>query len=331
MVDFLNIHFLDKYYFLLIIVLFIFFYFLLKSKKNINNFSWLNDLKFVFKSSFYIFYIKVILLFLIFITFFAIFANPNYKNIDKNITKNGIDIVLAFDISYSMNANDFNPNRITVAKTILNDFLNKQTTNRLWLVVFAWKPFTSIPLTFDYSVLKETINLLDTNTINQNISWLSWTAIWDALLMSSNLFKDENREKVIILLTDWDANTWVDPELAVNLLKEKNIKLYSIWVWSKDWGEVTFNTWLFSQNLKVNPLNEEYLKGLTEKTFWKYYSAVDSNSFENAFNDLEKLEKNELKTEENIYYRDAYDIFVYLLIIFMSFYIFLLFYKAKLD
>ncbi len=326
-----DIYFLDKYYLLLLIIIPLFLFIFYKQKKKLNNFKYLSDLKNVFWKNFYIFYIKVFLFCSILFLFIIILANPNIKSTNDKVTKNGIDIVFAFDVSYSMNANDLNPNRIESAKTILNDFLDYQSTNRLGLVVFSWKPFTSIPLTFDYDILKQTIGDLSTSVINQNVSWLSWTAVWDALLMSSNLFKNKDREKVIILLTDWEANVGIDPEIAAQKLKQENIKLYSIWIWSKEWWEIEINNWPFTQIAKINPLNDEYLKKLSSITNWKYYSATDNNSFKKAFEDLEKLEKNNIEVNKKVLFKPIYDYFVYLTILFLFIYILLVFYKNNID
>ncbi len=334
--DVIDIQFLDKYYFLLIIfVPFIIIYFY-KKQKNTNNFKFLGDLKKVFKNNFYIFYIKVILLCFIFIFYVLVIANPNLPNQKQEISKNGIDIVFALDLSYSMNAEDILPNRLESSKSILDDFLSIQETNRVWLVVFAWRPFSTIPLTFDYDILRKNISQLTTKTIDQNVSWLSWTAIWDALLMSSNLFEeDENiiypREKAIILLTDWDANVWLDPITVSKLLAEKNIKVYSIWIWSSNGWTVTIWDSIFAQSVEIEPLNEQSLINISNLTAWGYYRAENNNAFENAFRDLEFLEKNDIDVSQSIVYMPIYKNFLYLLLAFLLLYIFLIFYRNEID
>ena len=168
-----TIQFLNPRYFLfLILIPFIVYLFYKKDKQGIN-FIYLKDLKTCFKSQNYKFYIKIILLILILINFIIILSNPNITNISKKIKKNGIDIVIALDISWSMDAEDLKPSRIESAKRVINNFIGKLKTDRLWLVVFAWKPFTSIPLTFDYNILKETIARLKTDNINQQKRWLN--------------------------------------------------------------------------------------------------------------------------------------------------------------
>jgi len=330
-----DITFLNPEYFwgiILIPVILYFFYKRLNSGINFLNFA---DLKKVYKNNNYKFYLSIILLWLILLNFIVIFANPNKVNISEKVKKNWIDIVIALDVSGSMEANDLKPNRLEAAKNVIDWFLKKMQTDRVWLVVFAWKPFTSIPLTFDYNILSETLKNLSTETINQQKRWLSGTAIWDAILMSKTLFKskddkkDENREKVIILLTDWDANVWVDPKIAALSAKEDWIKIYTIWIWSKSWGYITYNVWGFVQRQKIPPLNDRDLKYIAQVTSWEYFRADNNRTFEAIFNHLQKLEKNDIEVELKKRYSQKYDIFIYSLVIFMC--LFALIFSSNLE
>ena len=331
---FSDIEFVKKWYFLLFLFVFIILYFFNKKQKDGVDFIFLDDIKEIFKSSLYIYYIKIILLFLILINFILIIANPNTTNVSENIKKNGIDIVIALDISWSMEAEDLKPNRIESAKSVINGFIENLKTDRLWLVVFAWRPFTSIPLTFDYNILKETISRLWTENINQQKRWLNWTAIWDAILMWKTLFskkeEDKEREKVIILLTDWDANSWVDPVLAWLSAKKEWIKIYTIWIWNEKWWLITYNNWPFKQQVKVPPLNDKALKQIAKDTNWEYFRAVDNNAFNEIFNNLQKLEKNDIEVDIKKDYREYYDPFLYILIMLLGLFNFVMFLRPEL-
>lgn len=318
-----NIHFLNSYYFLIIFLWFFLLYLLYLKQKNNNYFTFFEDIKKVYKNN-YNFRLKVIIISFIFILYSIILSNPNYLNTKFTQKKDGIDIVIAFDISYSMEANDFYPTRMEFAKNVLLDFIESQKTNRLWLVVYAWKPFTSIPLTFDYNILTEYVNWLTVDNINQNIPWLSWTAIWDAILMSRNLFDlEEEREKIIILLSDWDANVWIDPFVAAEFVKEDWIKIYSIWVWSESGWEIVVWDWFFEQRYFVEPLNEDDLKKISTITSWEFFMANSEESLEKIFQYLENLEKNEIEVESRKQYLPAYENFVFfLLFLLFSFTIF---------
>lgn len=252
-------------------------------------------------------FFEIILRFLIYLIFIIILANPWFVNTEIEDAKKWIDIVLIFDISKSMLAEDMKPNRIEVAKKVIWDFISKIKNDRLAFVVFAGKPFTSIPLTFDYEAIKNYINKLTTDSINQEVPWLSWTAIGDALITWANsLFTkkdDTNREKVIILVTDWEANIWIDPKIAWKFIQEKNIKVYSIWIGSKDWTELFItdqfgNKQYFKDNNWVPikaKVDEELLTNLSLSTKWKYYNASSKEALEKIFEELSKLNKKEVK------------------------------------
>ena len=330
---FSNIEFLNKWYFILILFVFLIVYLFYKKQTNWINFIFIKQVKDIFNKNSFKFYLKILLVFLILINFILILANPNTTNVSQKIKKNGIDIVLALDISWSMEAEDLKPNRIESAKRVIKWFIKNLQTDRLWLVVFAWKPFTSIPLTFDYNILSETISRLSTNNIDQSKRWLNWTAIWDSMLMAKTLFKapegvseDEynKREKVIILLTDWDANVWVDPVLAWLSAKESWIKVYTIWIGSKKWWTITYNVWPFKKQQKIPPLNDKTLKQIAKDTNASYFRAENNNAFTSIFKELSKLEKNDIDIKIKKEYSEYYDIFIYSLIVLLTIFTYLM-------
>ncbi len=310
-----NFIFLNPYYFLVIIPILWIIGYLFFSKKNKLKFSFFKDLENIYKKNNFFYYLFFFLLIFISIFYVVILANPNIKNTKEEIIKNWIDIVLVFDISYSMEAKDLFPSRVELAKTVIFSFLEKLKNDRVWLVVFAWKPFTSIPLTYDYKFLQEYIKSVSTNTINQNNPNLRWTAIWDAILMWTNLFdKDsKDREKTMILLTDWDANKWLSPLTALKLLKEKNIKTYTIWIWE----------------LNSKDYNEEILKKIANETSWKFYRASSNKIFYQVFDDISKLEKKEIKTEIKRIFTTSYDFFYNVIFILNLLFLILLFKRIK--
>lgn len=334
-----DIEFLNKIYFLFLLFLPFFAYLFYKKQAKWIDFIFFNEIKNIFKKNSYLFYLKNILLVLIFINFILILANPNKTNVSEQVEKNGIDIVVALDISGSMEADDLKPNRIEAAKSVISKFIWKLKTDRLWLVVFAWKPFTSIPLTFDYNILTETIWRLWTNNIDQQKSWLNWTAIWDSILMAKTLFKApkwvdekkyENREKVIILLTDWDANVWVDPVLAWLSSKKEWIKIYTVWIWSEEWWNITYDVWPFKQQEKVPPINDKTLKQIAQDTNAKFFRADNNSTFESIFAELSKLEKNDINIEIKKEYSEYYKYFLYSLIVLLWLFTYLMTSKIQI-
>lgn len=329
-----NIIFLNQRIFWLFLLLPVFVYLFYKSEKKWKTFLFLEDLKTITKWNSLFFYLKIFLFILILANFILILANPNKVNSNEKVTKNWIDIVLVLDLSKSMEATDLAPNRIESAKTVINDFVKNVKTDRLWLVVFAWKPFTSIPLTFDYNILSKTIESLTT----ENISF-DWTAVWDALLSAKTLFKIpkdfkeedyKKREKVIILLTDWDANVWVEPILASKYLKNEKIKVYTIWIWSKEWGEISFQVWPFIQKQRIPPLNEKTLQDIAENTSWEFFRADSNYSFKKIFEELSKLNKQDIKIEVKKQYSPNYEVFIYSLLFLLFSFSFLEFSFVKI-
>ena len=302
--------FLNKWYFIFIALIPLIIFLFVKSQKNKSiKFKFTNDIEKIFPFSKLLFVWKVILICSILLFFILILANPNKPNVKQDISKNWIDIVITLDISASMNAEDLKPSRIQAAKQIISKFLNKIKDDRVWLVVFAWKPFVSLPLTFDYNVVKQTLKNLSTNTINQNNPALNWTAIWDAILMATNLFKEDenkNRTKIIILLTDWDANKWVDPLLAAKYAKNKWIKIYTIWIGSPWWGYINYQVGPFIQKVRIPPLNSKYLQQIAQITNWKFYRATDNKTLEKIFEDIAKLTKTKIKVKKQITYQPIY-------------------------
>ncbi len=326
---FSNIHFIDKQYFLLFILLpIIIFYYYFTSKKNAKKIFFLDDLQKIYWKINYFFIFKIILISLIFSVFVLFLANPHKINIEEKIKKNGIDIVFALDISKSMEASDLKPTRIEMSKKILKKFIKNLKTDRVGLVVFAWKPLTSVPLTFDYNILSEILDNLTTDSLNQNIPWLNWTAVWDAILISKKLFKsskqkqeEKNREKVIIVLTDWDSNKWINPILVAKILKKEKIKIYTIWIGSKKWGIIKFKIWPLVQTTRTPPLNEKTLREISKISYWEFFRATDNESFEKIFKNLEKLEKNDIEVKiiknNKEYYKPFY--IILLILIFLLF------------
>lgn len=313
-----NIYFTSPIYFILLIPFLFFLYFLYKVDKKDVNFLFIKDLKNIYKNDSYFYKLKYALIFLILVLFLSILAKPVTENRKEIIKKNWIDIEIILDVSYSMIATDLKPNRLEVAKDVIVNFLDKIKTDRVWIIVFAWKPFTSLPLTYDYNILKDVIKNINVDTINQNVIDFSGTAIWDALILgNSALNHNEGRQNVIILLTDWEANTWLDPLLALKLLKENKIKVYSIWIWWEEKTEVIFPTIFWNQVVEIWWVDEETLKTISNETSWKYFRADTKKTFEDIFDEISLLEKSDIEVEVIKEQNRKDTIFLYLLIISM--------------
>ncbi len=306
------------WYFLLIIPIILFLLLLyFKWWKKIL-FSWINDVKTIFSSNTNYYKIYYLFIFLIFIFFIIIFSKPVIENKLEKVTKSGIDIQIVLDISYSMIAKDLEPNRLEVAKSVIWDFVNKIETDRVWLIVYSGKVFTSLPLSFDYNIIKKTINNITINTINQNYFELQWTASWDALILAWKLLhNNDNREKIIILVTDWEANKWINPLAALSYIKQQfwwKIRIYTIWIWwdKKTTISITNPLWQVEE-MEIWWVNENVLKAIAKSTDAKFFLARDKQSLENIFNTISKLEKREIVSQTININKEKYDYFIYIL------------------
>lgn len=325
----LNIKFISPEYFLLLIPIgLLIIYFYVKNKNELQ-FFYMKDLREVYKGDSFFYKLKYFLISIIFINFVIILANPVSENNIEKIKKNWIDIEIVLDVSYSMVANDLKPSRLEVAKDVIVHFLDKLDTDRVWIIVFSWKPFTSLPLTFDYNILKESIKNIKVWIIDQNRLDFVWTALGDALVLWKLAFNDDNeREKVIILLTDWEANKWLSPVLALKLLKEEGIRVYTIWIWWKDKTTILMPTPFWYQNIEVWWIDEAILKKIATETSWKYFKADNEQTFNKIFDEISLLEKSEIEMELIKTLESENKTFLYFLILSMMFLMVLIYKKG---
>jgi len=230
------------------------------------------------------------------------FAHPVKEYTEEKIQKNGIDIEVVLDLSYSMIAEDLPPSRIEVAKKVLYDFVWELESDRVGIILFSWRPFHSMPLSFEYDFLQSFIEEIDVEIIDQSKYYLAGTAMWDALILAGdNLEKYGNPdgEKIIILLTDGEANKGIDPIEALKFLKSKGIKTYTIWVGKDDITTVTIPDPVsgFVQKVQVWGIDEETLQVIAKQTGGKYYRADSEVTLQEIFEDISRLEKTQIEIE----------------------------------
>ncbi len=297
--------------FLSVVLVVLFFW---KTKKY--NFIWLGDITSVYKKNTYWKVFFCTLCILVTIVFGCVLAKPTYLFQKETIKKDGIDIQIVFDTSYSMIAEDIAPSRIEVAKEVISTFIGQLEGDRVGIVLFAGKPFTSVPLTFDYDFLQDFLWEVSVNTIDQDRPYLRGTAIWDSLVLAAdNLLKDEpEREKVIVLMTDGEANVGIDPLLALRYVKEKSIKTYSIWVGSEDetFIELIDDFW-FKRRVPIGGVDEETLKKIANETGGNYYRADSKQALDSVFSDIQSLEKKEIEVEYFTTHTREYSVFLLML------------------
>lgn len=231
---------------------------------------------------------------------FVALARPQEGRSDEEVTTEGVDIVLVLDVSLSMKALDFKPeDRLTVAKERIKEFIAKRQNDRIGLVVFAARSFTKCPLTLDYSVL---------NTFIDDITYTDFsyqTAIGTAIATAANRLKDSNaKSKVMILLTDGANNAGeIPPVTAAKAAQEFGIKIYTIGVGKE--GQVPMPvtvqnpfTGQTHQDVQMveSDLDEPTLQQIAQTTGGVYFRAQNSEKLKEIYDQIDKLEKTEIKT-----------------------------------
>ena len=220
-------------------------------------------------------------------------ARPQTRNDEQIIAGQGIDIILCMDVSGSMLAQDFLPNRLEAMKQVAVEFVDKRPTDRIGLVVFAGESFTVCPITTDRSMLKSHI-------LSAQSSFLAdGTAIGDGLSTSvERLRGSKAKSKVVILLTDGEnQGGLIDPLTAKEIAKSDGVKVYTVGMGTEGYasapmqnetGQVTI------QKQKVN-IDEPLLREIAGETGGLYFRARDNNSLQNIYTEIDKLEKTKVQ------------------------------------
>jgi len=240
-------------------------------------------------------------------------AGPRVPSDDVPIHKEGIDIVLAFDISTSMMAMDFEPSdRFSVARDTMQNFINGRTDDRLGLVVFSGEAFTQCPLTLDYAVLKNIMSQIRMGVIEDG------TAIGDALGVAINRLRDsEAKSKVIILLTDGANNAGkLDPRQAARMAGELDIRVHTVQVgrggivpYPVDVTDpFTGQSQRVVRKARVD-VDPQLLRDIADATKGMYRVAADSEILKGIFEEIDSMERTELPGEQFVLYDEIYSAF----------------------
>jgi Ca-activated chloride channel family protein len=204
----------------------------------------------------------------------------------------GIDIILCLDVSGSMTAQDFEPNRLEAAKNVAADFVNRRTSDRIGVVIFAGESFTQCPVTTDHRVLLAAIENIHNGLLEDG------TAIGSGLGTSvDRLRTSKSKTKVIILLTDGENNGGlIDPKTAKEIAKTFGIKVYTIGVGTDGYAPQPVNTPLGvqMQSQKVT-IDEKLLTEIANETGGRYFRARDNESLSSIYTTIDKLEKSKIE------------------------------------
>lgn len=223
-------------------------------------------------------------------------ARPQSSTEHKDVYTEGIDIVLAMDVSSSMLAEDLSPNRLISARSNAIKFVEARLNDRIGVVVFAGESFTQCPVTIDHDIIKNLLTEITSELITDGIV-RDGTAIGDGLANSISRLKDSDaKSKVVILLTDGMNNSGsVSPETAADMAEMYNIRVYTIGVGTKGEAPYPFKTPFGTRYQKVPvKIDEAVLKEIAKKTGGKYFRATDSKSLETVYKEIDEMEKTKI-------------------------------------
>ena len=228
------------------------------------------------------------------------------QDVEQNVRTNteGIDIMLAIDVSGSMLARDFKPDRITAAKEVAGSFIADRYGDRIGLVAFAGEAFTQSPLTTDQSTLQTLLARIRSGLIEDG------TAIGNGLATAINRLRESDaKSKVIILLTDGVNNRGqIAPMTAAEIAKAQGIRVYTIGVGTEGmapypaidmFGNLTF------VNQKVE-IDEKVLKAISDMTGGRYFRATDKEKLKAVYDEINQLEKSKIEVMEHISYHELF-------------------------
>lgn len=224
-------------------------------------------------------------------------ARPQAGSGTESVLSEGIDIVLAVDVSGSMAAEDFKPkNRLAVAKEVVADFIRGRTTDRIGMVVFAADSFTQCPLTLDYNVLLGLLDSVEIGMIDER-----QTAIGMAIATASNRLRESDTEsKVVILLTDGRSNAGeIDPLTAAQAAAALGIKVYTIGAGKPEGGRMPIDDPRFGRRYVhvENDIDEDVLNEIATLTGARYFRATSEGMLAEIYQRIGELEKTKIEVK----------------------------------
>ena len=234
------------------------------------------------------------------------FARPQSGVTAETVTTEGIDIVLALDLSSSMLAEDLEPNRIEAAKQVAADFVGGRRNDRIGLVVFAADAFTQAPLTLDYGVVTTLINELEVGIIEDG------TAVGMGLATAVKRLQGSDAEsKVIVLLTDGRNNRGeIDPVTAAQMAQALGVRIYAIGAGTQGTARMPVTGPFFGRRYAQVPvdIDEPTLQETARLTGGRYFRATDRESLERIWEEIDALETTEIELEQFTRYGELFHV-----------------------
>lgn len=228
--------------------------------------------------------------------FIIALARPQSSSKNQKTNINGIDIVMAMDISSSMLARDLKPDRLEASKIVASDFVSGRPNDRMGLVVFSGETFTQVPLTTDHGMMLNMLNDMKCGMLEDG------TAIGDGLASAVSRLKDsEAVSKVVILLTDGDNNAGsIDPLMAAEMAKLFGIRVYTIGAGTRGTAPYPVQTpfgGIKYQQMAVN-INEPLLQEIANETGGKYFRAESEQKLQQIYDEIDRMERSKIEITE---------------------------------
>jgi Ca-activated chloride channel family protein len=237
------------------------------------------------------------------------FARPQSGSKMRETSTEGIDIILALDVSSSMLAEDFKPNRLEAAKKVAQEFIQGRQNDRIGMVIFAGETFTQCPLTLDYGVLMTLLN--ETKVADQE--W-DGTAIGMGIVNAVNRLRDSKaKSKVIILLTDGVNNKGqIDPITASKIAATFNMKIYTIGAGTQGTALYPVEDPLFGKRYVPMPveIDEQILKKIAQNTDAKYFRATNEDKLAQIYDAISQMEQTKIEVTEFTRYDEYFKYFL---------------------
>ncbi|MGI9629149.1 MAG: vWA domain-containing protein [Longimicrobiales bacterium] len=243
---------------------------------------------------------------LAFAAFIVALARPQTGVTGENVRSEGIDVILALDVSSSMLAEDIGPNRLEAAKDVAAAFVEGRQSDRIGLVVFAGKAFTQVPLTLDYSVVTTLMDELQVGMIEDG------TAVGMGLATAvKRLQASDAASKVIVLLTDGRSNRGeIDPITAAHMARALDVRVYTIGAGSRGMARVPVPDGFGGRRYVTTrvDVDEPTLEEAASVTGGRYYRATDRASLERIYAEIDQLETTEIQVENFTQYGEEFPI-----------------------
>lgn len=253
---------------------------------------------------YYLRHVPIVLRLLAILAMVIALARPVVVHHESETTTEGVDIVLAMDISGSMLARDFTPDRLSASKRLATEFVAERTGDRLSVVAFAGEAFTQCPLTADQAAVGTMLSRLRSGVVEDG------TAIGNGLATAINRLRESGaKSKVVVLLTDGVNNRGqISPIMAAEIARDLGIKVYTIGVGSRDKAPMPAIDPFGNQTFVMADveIDEELLRNIASTTSGRYFRANDNEALRNIYQQINELEKSEVQVTHYTSYDELF-------------------------